>query len=45
VAAGLGRTFGGGHGILDLGVERLARDGGGLHEGVWTVLLGLTIRQ
>ena len=45
VAAGLGRTFGAGHGLLDLGVERLSRDGAGLHEGVWTLLFGLTIRQ
>jgi hypothetical protein len=45
VAAGLGRTFSGNHGVLDIGVERLVRDGGGLHERVWTVLFGLTIRQ
>lgn len=45
VAAGLGRTFSGGHGILDFGIERLTRSGSGLHEGVWTALLGLTIRQ
>lgn len=45
VAAGLGRTFSGKHGIVDLGIERLVRDGGGLHEGVWTLLFGLTIKQ
>ena len=45
VAAGFGRTFGGGHGVLDLGAERLVRDGGGLHEAVWTLMFGLTIRQ
>jgi hypothetical protein len=45
VAAGLGRTFSSGHGVLDLGLERLVRDGGGLHEGVFTLLFGLTIRQ
>jgi hypothetical protein len=45
VAAGLGRTFSGRHGVVDLGVERLVRDGGGLHEGIWTLLFGLTIRQ
>jgi hypothetical protein len=45
VAAGLGRTFGGEHGVVDLGIERLVRDGSGLHEGVWTLLFGLTIRQ
>jgi hypothetical protein len=45
LAGGFGRTFSGGHGILDLGIERLVRNGGGLHEGVWTLLLGLTIRQ
>ena len=45
VAAGLGRTFSGNHGVVDLGIERLVRDGGGLHEAVWTLLFGLTIRQ
>ena len=45
VAAGLGRTFGGEHGVVDLGIERLVRDGSGLHEVVWTLLFGLTIRQ
>jgi hypothetical protein len=45
VAAGLGRTVGGGHGGLDLGVERTVRDGGTLHEEVWSVLFGITVRQ
>jgi hypothetical protein len=44
-AAGLGRSFAGNHGVLDLGVERLVRDGGGLREAVWTALVGLTVRQ
>jgi hypothetical protein len=45
VAAGLGRTFGGEHGVADVGIERLVRDGSGLREVVWTLLFGLTIRQ
>jgi hypothetical protein len=45
VAAGLGRSFAGNHGVLDVGVERLVRDGGGLREAVWTALVGLTVRQ
>jgi hypothetical protein len=45
VAAGLGRTFGGDHGVVDVGIERLVRDGSGLREVVWTLLFGLTIRQ
>ena len=43
-AVGLGRVLAGGHGLLDVGLERLARDGGGLHERVWTLVLGLTVR-
>ncbi|HEX4602013.1 MAG TPA: hypothetical protein VH116_11520 [Gemmatimonadales bacterium] len=44
VAAGLGRLFSAGHGLIDLGVERLRRQGGGLTEQVWTLLVGITIR-
>ncbi len=44
VAAGLGRQFSADRGRLDLTVERLARDGGGLSERVWSVLFGLTVR-
>ena len=44
VAAGTGRVLARGHGFLDIGVERLARDGSGLRERLWTLLLGLTIR-
>ncbi|MGH7608303.1 MAG: hypothetical protein ACREME_13305 [Gemmatimonadales bacterium] len=44
VAAGLGKLFSGGRGRIDLGVERLQRTGGGMTEGVWTFLLGLTVR-
>ena len=43
-AAGLGRTFSGGRGRLDFGLERLQRKGSGLSERVWTFLLGLTVR-
>ncbi|HEX4574932.1 MAG TPA: hypothetical protein VH158_07360, partial [Gemmatimonadales bacterium] len=44
VAAGLGRIFSAGHGLIDLGLERLRRQGGGLTEQVWTLLVGITIR-
>jgi hypothetical protein len=44
LAAGLGRTFSGGRGRLDFGLERLERKGPGLSERVWTLLLGLTVR-
>lgn len=43
-AAGTGRAFAQGRGLLDLGLERLQRKGGGLTERVWTVLVGLTVR-
>ena len=43
-SAGLGRQFAGGRGRLDLGIERLQRNGTGLTERVWTFLLGLTVR-
>ena len=38
------QAFAEGRGIIDFGVERLQRSGGGLEERVWTFLLGLTIR-
>ena len=43
-SAGLGRQFSGGRGRLDIGLERLHRKGNGVTEGVWTLLLGLTVR-
>jgi len=44
-SAGLGRTFAQGHGVLDIGVERLQRSGNGLDEGVWTLMTAFTVRQ
>ena len=44
VAAGSGRAFAQGRAVLDVGVERLERRGGGLTERVWTALVGLTVR-
>jgi len=44
VAVGTGRAFSEGRALLDLGLERLERSGGGLKEHVWTVLVGMTIR-
>jgi hypothetical protein len=41
---GTGRAFAQGRALIDLGVERLVRRGGGLTERVWTVLVGLTVR-
>jgi len=43
-AAGTGRAFAQGRALLDVGVERLERRGGGLTERVWTALVGLTVR-
>jgi hypothetical protein len=43
-AAGTGRAFAQGRALLDLGVERLERRGGGLTERVWTALVGITVR-
>jgi hypothetical protein len=43
-SGGLGRQFAGGRGRLDIGLERLQRRGTGLTEGVWTFMLGLTVR-
>lgn len=44
VAAGAGRAFSQGRALVDVGVERLQRDGSGLTERVWTILVGLTVR-
>jgi hypothetical protein len=41
---GTGRAFAQGRALIDVGVERLQRRGGGLTERVWTVLVGLTVR-
>ena len=41
---GTGRAFAQGRALIDLGLERLERRGGGLIERVWTVLVGLTVR-
>jgi len=43
-AAGTGRAFAQGRALLDVGVERLERRGGGLTERVWTALVGITVR-
>ena len=45
VAGGVGRTFAGGRAVVDLGLEHLIRDGGGLHERVVTALVGVTVKQ
>jgi hypothetical protein len=44
LAAGKGLRFSGGRGVLDVGVERLTREGPGLRETVWTLLIGVTVR-
>lgn len=44
VSVGTGRGFAKGHGFLDVGLERLSRSGSGLHETVWTALVGMTVR-
>lgn len=44
LAVGTGRGFSEGRAVLDVGLERLQRKGGGLDERVWTFLVGLTIR-
>ena len=43
-SVGTGRAFAQGRALIDLGLERLERRGGGLTERVWTVLVGLTVR-
>ncbi len=45
VAAGFGRVIARGHAVLDFGAERVVREGTTLHEGIWTLLFGLSIRQ
>ena len=44
IAGGLGFFFSGGRGVIDVGVERLERKGGGVTERVWTALLGISVR-
>ena len=43
-AIGTGRSFSDGRGRIDFALERLNRKGGGLTEGVWTLLLGLSVQ-
>ena len=43
-AAGVGRAFAQGRALVDVALERLKRQGGGLTERVWTVLAGFTVR-
>jgi hypothetical protein len=43
-SVGTGRAFAQGRALIDVGLERLERRGGGLTERVWTVLVGLTVR-
>ena len=43
-AVGTGRDFAGGRGLIDVGLERLRRTGGGLTETVWTWMVGITVR-
>jgi len=44
VSAGTGFIFSQGRGIVDLGIERLRRSGGGLNETDWTFLVGISVR-
>lgn len=41
---GTARSFSQGRARIDFGIERLNRKGGGLTEGVWTFLMGLTVQ-
>lgn len=43
-AVGLGFRFSSGRGELDVGVERLTRDGTGLRESMWNVMAGITVK-
>lgn len=43
-ALGTARSFSEGRARIDLALERLNRKGGGLQEGVWTLLIGLTVQ-
>lgn len=44
LAIGSARSFSDGRARIDFALERLNRKGGGLKEGVWTVLIGLTVQ-
>lgn len=44
VSVGTGFRFGAGRGLLDLAVERVHRDGGGVSERVWQITMGMTVR-
>jgi hypothetical protein len=44
VAAGSGFMFSEGRGIVDFGLERLRRSGGGMTETTWSFLVGITVR-
>lgn len=44
LSTGTGRMFAQGRALIDVGLERLERKGGGLTERVWTVMVGLTVR-
>ncbi|HXQ27742.1 MAG TPA: hypothetical protein VN848_00605 [Gemmatimonadales bacterium] len=44
VAVGTSTTLAKGHGVIDVGLERLSRSGSGLQEEVWTLLVGVTVR-
>jgi hypothetical protein len=44
VSAGSGFQFSAGRGVVDFGLERLRRTGGGMTESAWTVLVGVSVR-
>jgi hypothetical protein len=44
VAVGTSKSLASGHGVIDVGLERLSRSGSGLQEEVWTLLVGVSIR-
>jgi hypothetical protein len=44
VSAGSGFQFSAGRGVVDFGLERLRRTGGGMTESAWTVLIGVSVR-
>jgi len=44
LSVGTTASFARDHGLVDLGLERLARTGTGLEERVWTLLAGITVR-
>jgi hypothetical protein len=43
-ALGTGFRFSNGRAMIDLGLERVEREGGGLRERSWNVLVGITVR-